>query len=213
MALRHHSTATKIDDAPVTEVVVTPIVEDPVTSVTPIDDITTSGRATAPEVQRTTTYRPGASLGLILGGFLALLVSAWAGIIPFVGPTFGFSADGTASWTWNEVHALGAVVPGAVGIVACAIVLVSARRPMGFQSSGALASAGLLIFLSGAWLAVVPVAWPVMVGAYFHAASPALAFEHWMGYASGPGILLAMFGGIVMGRAGRQATTRQLTLV
>ena len=51
---------------------------------------------------------PGsAPLSLILGGFLALLLSAWAGIVPFIGPSFGFSADGTASWTWNLVHGLG----------------------------------------------------------------------------------------------------------
>jgi hypothetical protein len=124
-----------------------------------------------------------------------------------VGPLFGFSADGSSSWTWNQVHALGAVVPGAVGIVMCVIVLVSARRPMGLQSAGSLATAGFVLFLCGAWLAVVPVVWPVLVGAYFHAASPSMTLAHWMGYSAGPGVLLAGFGGLFMGRAGRESTT------
>src|ERR1035438_9059685 len=59
-----------------------------------------------------TTLPGSAPLSLILGGFLALLLSAWAGIVPFIGPSFGFSPDGTASWTWNLVHGLGAAVPG-----------------------------------------------------------------------------------------------------
>jgi hypothetical protein len=100
-----------------------------------------------------------------------------------------------------------------VGIVACVIVMVCARRPMGLQSAGSLATAGFALFLSGAWLAVVPVVWPVLVGSYFHEASPTMTLAHWMGYSAGPGVLLAGFGGIFMGRAGRESmTTRRVTM-
>ncbi|HEV3268601.1 MAG TPA: hypothetical protein VGZ68_09395 [Acidimicrobiales bacterium] len=149
----------------------------------------------------------GAPLSLILGGFLALLVSAWAGIVPFVGPTFGFSPDGTASWTWNEVHALGALVPGAAGVLACLLIIVSARRPSGMLAPGVLVASGFLAFLSGAWLAVIPVVWPTLVGGYFHTASPSMTLAYWAGLAVGPGVLLASFGGFAMGRAGREAAT------
>jgi hypothetical protein len=211
MALRHHSTDTVVEEAPVTEVdTMGGRIPEPTT-------VTVAQRggnaAVATPVQRTDVFVPGASVGLILGGFVALLVAAWAGIVPFVGPVFGFSADGSASWTWNQVHALGAVVPGAVGIVACVIVMVCARRPMGLQSAGSLATAGFILFLCGAWLAVVPVVWPVLVGTYFHAASPSMTLAHWMGYSAGPGVLLAGFGGLFMGRAGRESsTTNQLTM-
>jgi hypothetical protein len=133
-------------------------------------------------------------------------------IVPFLGPTFGFSADGTASWTWNELHALGAVVPGALGILMCLIVLACARRPMGLQSAGMLATSGFVLFLCGAWLTVVPLVWPVLVGSYFHAASPSTTLEYWMGYASGPGLLMAAFGAMVIGRAGRESLTSQVTI-
>ena len=212
MALRHHSTDTVVEETPVTEVdTMGGRIPEPTT-------VTVAQRsenaAVATPVQRTDVFVPGASVGLILGGFVALLVAAWAGIVPFVGPVFGFSADGSASWTWNQVHALGAVVPGAVGIVACVIVMVCARRPMGLQSAGSLATAGFILFLCGAWLAVVPVVWPVVVGTYFHAASPSMTLAHWMGYSAGPGVLLAGFGGLFMGRAGRESsTTNQLTMV
>jgi hypothetical protein len=135
---------------------------------------------------------------------LALLISAWAGLIPFVGPAFNFSADGSSSWTWNQVHALGALLPGVVGVLACGFIVSASRRQLGVRSSAAFW--GLVLFLCGAWLSVVPVVWPVIQGAYFLAASPSRTFAYWMAYASGPGVLLAAFGAFVMGRGGRVAT-------
>jgi hypothetical protein len=145
-----------------------------------------------------------APLSLILGGFLALLVSAWAAIVPFVGPSFGFSPDGTASWTWDRAHALGALVPGVVSLLACLIIVMLARHPSGTLVPSRLVSAGLLIFLCGAWFASVPVVWPVLVGSYFRDASSSLTLAYWMGSATGPGVLLAAFGAFAMGRAGRE---------
>jgi hypothetical protein len=150
---------------------------------------------------------PGsAPLSLILGGFLALLVSAWAAIVPFVGPSFGFSPDGTASWTWNRAHALGALVPGVISLLACLIIVVLARHPSGTLIPSRLVGAGFLIFLCGAWFASVPVVWPVLVGSYFRVASPSLTLAYWMGLAIGPGVLLAAFGAFAMGRAGRESS-------
>jgi hypothetical protein len=148
---------------------------------------------------------PRVSVSVAMGAFLALLLSAWAGIVPFVGPALGFSADGTSSWTWNEVHALGALVPGAVGVLACVLMFASIRRPM------ALGTWGFFLFLCGAWLTVAPVVWPVLVGTYFHAATPSMTLVHWMAYSSGPGILLAAFGAYVMGR-GRRTTLGQTSV-
>lgn len=225
MTLRHHSTDAHSDAPPDEAVVVEALVVTPVDDavptpvagvVTPVDDTDTfASRRTVPaepfQQTQTELLMPSASVGLILGGFLALLLSAWAGVIPFVGPTFGFSADGAASWTWNEVHALGAVVPGAVGIIMCVAIITSARRPVGLQSAGSLRSAGFLLFLCGAWLAVVPVVWPVLVNPYFHAASPSMTLAYWMGYASGPGVLLGAFGAYTMGRASGESVTSRMT--
>jgi hypothetical protein len=138
------------------------------------------------------------SYGLIFASFLAVLVSAWAGIVPYI---FGFSADGTSAWTWNSAHTYGALVPGAVGVIFSMLILASARRPAGTQSSGTLAGAGFVVFLCGAWLAVVPAVWPVVMARYFQAASPSMTLAHWLGYATGPGILLVAFGAYAMGRS------------
>ncbi len=174
----------------------------------------TSAQVPSDQMLQTSTLENtlrGAPLSLIIGGFLTLLISAWAGIVPYIGPTFGFSPDATGSWTWDEVHALGAAVPGAVGVAACLFIIVNARRPTGFLAPGILGTSGFLLFLCGAWLAVVPAVWPVLVGSYFHAASPSLTLAYWLGLAVGPGVLLVAFGGFTMGRAEREKNRVRVT--
>ena len=40
-------------------------------------------------------------LGLGTAGVIAVLVSAWGGIVPYVGPLFGYSGDGSGAWHWD----------------------------------------------------------------------------------------------------------------
>jgi hypothetical protein len=192
MSIRHQSTDMAPDTVPFTDVMGSP------------ETILDVARDPAPirlESAERSVIISRTSFGLIFASFLAVLVSAWAGIVPYLGPTFGFSADGTSSWTWDSAHTYGALVPGAVGVIFSVLVLAGARRPLGTQSAGTLASAGFVVFLCGAWLTVVPVVWPVIMSPYFHSPSPSMTLAHWLGYASGPGLLLAAFGAYVMGRA------------
>src|SRR5579863_6080763 len=196
MSLLHRSTDTR-NDKPVTDVMASKA-----SSTTTKD---TGGRDSDFECQEVESRyrRHSAPLGHMTGAFLALLLAAWAGIVPYVGPTFGFSADGSASWNWNELHSFASLVPGAVGVLACLLILLSARQRHGLMSSVALGTWGFVLFVCGAWLAVTPVVWPVIVGTYFHTASPSMTLAYWMGYASGPGVLLAGFGAFTMGRTRR----------
>src|SRR5271163_2104125 len=119
------------------------------------------------------------SISLAGVGFVALAVSAWGGIAPYVAPTFGFSADGAPSWDWNLSHSVLALLPGAVGclfglsLLAPAVTTV-ARRRVG------LGIAGLLAIASGAWFVVGPFAWPVITNSssYFVGASPLRELEY-----------------------------------
>jgi hypothetical protein len=139
------------------------------------------------------------SFRLFLAGLVALLVSAWGGIVAFVGPTFGFSADGTQSWYWSLSHALLALVPGAVGVVVgLALMGYSRSRSRTYLGLGAI---GLLAVLAGGWFAIGPLAWPVLYGsrAYFVGASPLRELTYVVGYALGPGLILAVIGGVAWG--------------
>jgi hypothetical protein len=142
------------------------------------------------------------SLGAV--GLVALVVSAWGGIVPYVGPTFGFSADGVGSWHWNLAHAVVALIPGAIGCL-------FAVSLMGHTAAGAtlrrvgLTGGGLLAIVSGAWFVIGPLAWPVLVngGHYFVTSSPLGELEYQVGYALGPGLILAACGAFAIGWAAR----------
>ncbi len=201
MSIRHQSTDVAPDQAPVADIMGSR------------ETVYTGARSSVSVPVETEWVASGGSFGVVFAGLLAVLLSAWAGIVPYVGPTFGFSADGTSSWTWNDAHTYGALVPGAVGVIFALTILAGARRTVGAQPTGALAGAGFVVFLCGAWLAVFPVVWPVITAPYFHAAAPSLTLAHWLAYASGPGILLVAIGAYVMGRSRSAAVLSRRSVV
>ena len=127
----------------------------------------------APVTSPAPTARISAS-ALILVGIATVLVAIWGGIAPFIGPTFGFSADGAGAWNLSGAHLLLAVLPGAVAFVAGVLILVIAPRTISWSGRGSLAGAGLLAVMAGAWFVVGPLARPVLStsGSYYVVASP-----------------------------------------
>ena len=142
------------------------------------------------------------SLGMV--GFLALVASAWGGIVPFVGPTFGFSADGAASWYWNLSHVVLALIPGALGCLVALTFLAPVNATV-TRRRLSLTTAGIIGIASGAWFVIGPLAWPVLVNthSYFLAATPLRMLEYQVGYALGPGLILVMCSAFAVGWAAR----------
>jgi hypothetical protein len=143
------------------------------------------------------------SVGLRTAGILAIVISAWAAIVPYIGPTFGYAANGTGSWFWSLSHSLLALVPGAIGIfMGFAIVASSSEVGRGRFS---LAAAGLILLICGAWVAIGPLSWTVIYGGpgYFAAATPFREFTYQVGSAIGPGLIMAGCGAFAMGWASR----------
>ncbi|HXW39166.1 MAG TPA: hypothetical protein VEJ44_05680 [Acidimicrobiales bacterium] len=140
---------------------------------------------------------------------LLIAISAWGGIIPFVGPSFGYSADGTGTWHWSLTHAVVALVPGAIGLVIGFVVLTGTRGLTVGRGRLSLASAGMIVMACGAWFAIAPWAWPVIQNspAYFVGASPLHTLANIGGYALGPGVIAAACGAFFVGWASRHQST------
>src|ERR1700728_2593109 len=79
--------------------------------------------------------------GLGTVGLLLIAISAWGGIVPFLGPTFGYSADGAGSWHWSLTHAVVSAAPGAVGILIGLCLLARIRGMVGGRRRLSLARA------------------------------------------------------------------------
>jgi hypothetical protein len=138
-------------------------------------------------------------------GVFTLLISAWAGIIPYLGPTFSFSADGAGAWQWSLTHSVLALVPGAIGC----LVAFSFLAPLSPESVArrrvSLTIAGLVAMVCGAWFVIGPLAWPIVdnTGQYFVATDPLRGLANQVGYAFGPGLILAACGAFAIGWAVR----------
>jgi len=167
-------------------------------------------------VQRSRSAKPGREIGLNRAtrslsaslwslGVITLLISAWAGIIPYLGPTFSFSADGASAWQWSLTHSVLALVPGAIGCLVAFSFLAPLSPETVARRRVSLTVAGLVTVLCGAWFVIGPLAWPIVdnTGQYFVAADPLRGLANQVGYAFGPGLILAACGAFAIGWAVR----------
>ena len=164
-------------------------------------------RSERPELQRPEVparIHPG-RLGLGTAGVVAVLVSAWGGIVPFVGPLFDYSGDGSGAWHWNLAHAVLALAPGIVGFLLGLFVIAESRGIVVGRGRLSLAMAGTLLMICGAWFAVGPLAWPVISNGsgYFMASTHLRVLAYEVGYSIGTGLILVVCGAFVDGWAAR----------
>jgi hypothetical protein len=144
-------------------------------------------------------------LGLGTAGVVAVLVSAWGGIVPYIGPLFNYSGDGSGSWHWSLAHAVLALVPGAAGVLLGLFVIAESRGIAVGKGRLSLATAGTLLMICGAWFAIGPLAWPVISnsGSYFAASTHLRLLANEVGYGIGVGLILVVCGAFVDGWASR----------
>ncbi len=137
---------------------------------------------------------------------MTALSGLWGALIPFIGPTFGYSADGSTAWRMTSAHLWLALIPGAVAFIAGIWMLLAAPRIATGSGKSALSIAGMLAAVSGAWFVVGPLSWPVVTTAphYFLPSSPPRELGFQVGYALGIGVLIIAAG--VFTSAGPLAT-------
>jgi hypothetical protein len=147
------------------------------------------------EAHRVRVYRP---LGVAGMGILAALLGAWAAIVGFVGPEFGYQATNNTSWQWTTANWLLHLIPGGVAFVAGLVVVVLAGAST-VATRTLLRLAALVLVAAGAWLVIGPALWPVFESGspYASAATAQTAFTNQVGANLGPGLLLVFLGGMI----------------
>jgi hypothetical protein len=144
-------------------------------------------------------------VGIGLAGVIALLASAWGGIVPYVGPVLGYGIDGSGSWHWSLAHTVLSLVPGVAGVLLGLFVLAESRGISLGRGRLSLATAGLLLMVCGAWFAIGPLAWPVLSNGtgYFRAGTHLRFLADEVGSSIGVGIILVVCGAFIDGWASR----------
>jgi hypothetical protein len=131
-------------------------------------------------------------------GLLVVLLGIWGGLIPFVGPSFGYSFTPDLSWHWTTGRLLLEVVPAAATVLGGLAMMGSASRISG--SAGAwLAAAGGAWFVVGQWVSML---WNdgIMQAGQPTATSDAGQVAEWLGFFLALGVVIVFLAAMALGR-------------
>lgn len=133
----------------------------------------------------------------ILGGLLVALLGIWGGVIPFVGPYFGYAYTPDTAWTYSTGRLWLEILPGA-GALLGGLLMMAAR------SRHAALLGAVLAIASGAWFVLGNVFAPLWTianpaGVPASAGTAMRALEQ-VGFFSGLGIVIILLAAVVAGR-------------
>ena len=131
-------------------------------------------------------------------GLLLILLGAWGGLIPFIGPHFHYAYTPDTSWTYTSGRLLLEVLPGAGAVLGGLIVLASHNRPTAMFGAW-------LAALSGAWFAVGGVLSMLWTSNGVSAAGTpvggtAARVAEQVGFFTGLGVVIAFLAALALGR-------------
>jgi hypothetical protein len=139
-------------------------------------------------------------------GLLLILLGAWGGLVPFVGPYFHFAYTPDKAWVYTTGRLYLSVVPGAAAVIGGLFVLITRSRAVGVLG-------GFLGALGGAWfitgfgvVTVVLKKTTITPGVPTGPATAALGhltirqFGEELGFFTGLGMLIIFVGAIAIGR-------------
>jgi hypothetical protein len=131
-------------------------------------------------------------------GLLIILLGLWGGLIPFVGPAFGYGFTPDATWQWTDGRLLLEVVPAAATVLGGLAMVGSSSRISG--SVGAwLAAAGGAWFVVGQWVSML---WNdgVMQGGQPTAGTDRGQVAEWLGFFLALGVVIVFLAAMALGR-------------
>lgn len=132
-----------------------------------------------------------------MSGVLLILLGAWGGLVPFVGPTFSFAYTPDKAWVYNSGRFWLDILPAIAAIVGGLILLAASYRPLAWFGAW-------LAALSGAWFAVGPVLAPAWRNGSINAGVPVGGVLHraaeQIGFFTGLGVVIMLFAALALGR-------------
>jgi hypothetical protein len=131
-------------------------------------------------------------------GLLLILLGAWGGLVPFVGPHFHYAYTPDTSWTYTSGRLLLEILPGAATALGGLIVLGSRNRPVAMFGAW-------LAALSGAWFAVGGIMSTLWTAGGVTAAGTPVGgtgarVAEQIGFFTGLGLVIAFLGALALGR-------------
>jgi hypothetical protein len=138
-------------------------------------------------------------------GVLLILLGAWGGLAPFIGPYFHFGYTPDTTWHYSSGHLYLSIVPGAAALLGGLLALAAGHRAVG-------ALGGVLAVLGGAWFIVGWQALPLLLknnsispgkpltGSLGSLSPATRIFVEQLGFFTGTGALIVFLGALALGR-------------
>ena len=89
-----------------------------------------------------------------VSGMLLILLGAWGGLAPFVGPYFRFAYTPDKAWAYTSGRLWLSIVPGAAALVGGLLVAIAAHRAVGCFGALLAAAGGAWFIVGGAVIAL-----------------------------------------------------------
>jgi len=132
-----------------------------------------------------------------LSGVLLILLGAWGGLIPFIGPYFHYAYTPSSAWSYTSGRLWLEILPAAGAVAGGLILIASSSRP------AALFGAWLAA-LSGAWFAIGSLIGPMWRGHELSTGTPVggaiIRSLEQIGFFTGLGLAVAFVAAVALGR-------------
>jgi hypothetical protein len=133
-----------------------------------------------------------------ISGILLVLLGIWGGLIPFVGPIFGYAYTPDTAWTYTSGRLFLEILPAAATVLGGLMLLGSADRRVTMFG-------GWLAAVAGAWFAVGPTLSRLFNGGVPAAGDPAStaatqATLEQFGFFVGLGVVIVFLAALSLGR-------------
>ena len=131
-------------------------------------------------------------------GLLIVILGVWGGLVPFVGPAFGYSFTPDVTWTWTTGRLLLEVIPGAAAVLGGLAMMGSSSRISGSAGAWLAAAAGAW-FVVGQWCSLI---WNngVMQAGQPTATTDLGTAAEWLGFFLGLGVVIVFLAAMALGR-------------
>jgi|HubBroStandDraft_6_1064221.scaffolds.fasta_scaffold170354_2 hypothetical protein len=140
-----------------------------------------------------------------VSGVLLILIGAWGGLAPFVGPYFRFAYTPDKAWAYTSGRLWLSVVPGAAALLGGLLVTGAAHRAVGCFGAFIAALGGAWFIVGGPVIAlavknglITPGA--PLTGALGSLSSTTRVFLEQFAFFTGIGVLILFFGALALGR-------------
>jgi len=140
-----------------------------------------------------------------VAGVLLIILGAWGGLIPFVGPYFHYAYTPDTAWHYTSGRLYLSIVPGAAALIGGLLAVLASHRAVGVLGALLAALGGGWFILGSPIIALAVKSGSIspgspLTGAVGSLSSATRVFLESLGFFTGTGMLIVFLAALALGR-------------